>query len=55
MHKNQVFLNKMAKKKFFAETIEHRTIITSVVKAHMLLVLDLDELGSSGVRDFGPA
>ena len=26
-----------------------------VVKAHMLLVLDLGELGGSGVRDFGPA
>ena len=31
------------------------TGIASVVKAHMLLVLDLDELGGSGVRDFGPA
>ena len=26
-----------------------------VVKAHVLLILDLDELGGSGVRDFGPA
>ena len=26
-----------------------------VVKAHLLLVLDVDELGGSGVRDFGPA
>ena len=26
-----------------------------VVKAHVLLFLDLDELGGSGVRDFGPA
>ena len=25
----------------------------SVVKAHVLLILDLDELGGSGVRDFG--
>ena len=27
----------------------------SVVKAHVLLILDLNELGGSGVRDFGPA
>ena len=29
--------------------------LVNVVKAHVLLVLDLDELGGSGVRDFGPA
>ena len=29
--------------------------ILYLVKAHVLLVLDLDELGGSGVRDFGPA
>ena len=29
--------------------------VAIVVKAHVLLVLDLDELGGSGVRDFGPA
>ena len=27
----------------------------TVVKAHLLLILDLDELGGSGVRDFGLA
>ena len=33
----------------------NKNISVDVVKAHVLLVLDLNELGGSGVRDFGLA
>ena len=43
------------KTKFRSGEIDHLFTLIFVVKAHLLLVHDHDDLGGSGVRDFGSA